>query len=73
MQSKPLQDLVFCLHPAKMKNAENLVFAEILRCIVDCINHIYMYFLHTTAIETIPRVGVVSPSSKKNNAESDFC
>ena len=49
-----------------------MIFAELLRCIVDRIYHIYMYFVHTNAIETILRVGVVSPPSKRNNVEKWF-
>ena len=58
------------LHPAKTDNAEKLIFSELLRCIVDRINHIYMYFVHTNAIWAIARVGVwcLHPA-EKNNAE----
>ena len=64
MQSRPLQEWVGCLHPAKTKNVENFIFAELLKCTVDRINHIHMYFQKTNAVETISRVGGVSPPSK---------
>ena len=39
--------------PSKNKNVKNFIFAELLMCIVDCINHIQMYFVSINAIETI--------------------
>ena len=53
-----------CLRPAKTKNVEKFIFAELLKCTVDRINHIHMYFQKTNAVETIARVGGVSPPSK---------
>ena len=50
--------------PRKTKNVEK-IFSELLRCIVDRINHIHMYFVNTNAVENIARVGVVSPPRKK--------
>ena len=47
-----------------MNNADKLIFAELLRCIVDCTYHIQMSFVYTNAIETVVGVGVVSPYSK---------
>ena len=47
-----------------MNNAEKLIFAELLRCIVDLINPHHMSFIHANSIETIVRVGVVSQPSK---------
>ena len=35
-------------------------------CIVDCINHIHMYFIGTNAFETIVGVDVVLPSKIEN-------
>ena len=64
MQSRPLQEKVGCLRPAKTKNVEKFIFAKLLRCTVDGINHIHMYFQKTIAVETISRVGGVSPPSK---------
>ena len=56
-------------HPAKMKKVEYFTFAELLRCIIGCTNHIHMYFISTNAVETILGVGVVSPPSKTKNVE----
>ena len=55
---------MWCLHTAKMNNAEKLMFAELLRCIVDGINHIHMSIVHTNAIEALARVGMASPPIK---------
>ena len=52
------------LHPAKKNNVKKLIFAELLRCMVDRINHIHMSFVHTDAIEALARVGIVSPPIK---------
>ena len=52
-----------------MNIAEKLIFAELLTCIADRNNHFQMSFVHSNAIKTIARVGVVSPPSKTNNAE----
>ena len=40
-------------------------FADLLKCVVDCINHSYMYFVCTDTVETIVRVDMVSSASKK--------
>ena len=48
----------------KTKNVENFIFSELLRCTVGCINHIHMYFVNTNAVETIAKVGGVSPPRK---------
>ena len=64
MQSRPLWELVWCLHPGNANNAEKLILAELLRCIVDYINHIEMSFVHTNALKTIAKVGVLPPPSK---------
>ena len=42
-----------CLRPAKTKNVENFIFAELLRCTVHHINHIHMYFVNTNAVEPL--------------------
>ena len=49
-----------------MKNVENFIFAELLRCMVDHTSHICMYFVSTNAVKIIAKVGVVSPPSQKN-------
>ena len=46
------------------KMLKHLIFAELLKCTVDRINHIHMYFVNINAVETIARVGGVSPPSK---------
>ena len=50
--------------------AEKLIFAELIRYIVDHMHHIHVSFVHTNtnAIEAILRVGVVSQPSK-----SEYC
>ena len=58
---------MWCLRPTKKKNVENFNFSDLLRCIVDRINHIHMYFVHTNPVEIIAREGVVSPPSKTEN------
>ena len=45
-------------------NPKKLIFPKLLRCKVDHIYRIQMSFVHTNAIETIAKVGVVSPPSK---------
>ena len=64
MQSRLLQEWVLCLQPAKTNNAENLIFAELLSCIVNCINNIDMYFSHANTVKTIAGLGMLFPSNK---------
>ena len=63
---------VGCLCPAKTKNVENFIFAELLKCTVDRINHIHKYFVNTNAVETIARVGGVSPPSNNEKGLKKF-
>ena len=53
------------LLPAKTKSIKNnFIFANLLRCIVDHIIHIHIYFIYTNTIDTIAGVDVVSPKQK---------
>ena len=56
---------MWCLHPAKINIAEKLIFADLLRYIVDDNKHIQVSFVHTNAINTIFGVGGVSAQQKR--------
>ena len=55
--------------PNKINNYEKFIFALLLKCICDHINHIQIYFVHTNAMEIVATVGMASPPSKLNKAE----
>ena len=53
---------MWCLYPVKPDNV-----AGLLRCVVDSIDHIHVYFICTNTVRTFVRVGVVSPPEKNVN------
>ena len=56
---------VMCLPSKKQEILKIFIFAELLRFIVDCVDHIHMCFVSTNVVETIVEVGVVSPPKQK--------
>ena len=54
------------------RNVVKNIFADLLRCIVDCINHICMYFVCANAVNTIAEVGVVFLSAKRKMLKNLF-
>ena len=54
----------------KTEIVEKFIFANLLRCVPDCISHIHMYFVCTNTVVTIVGVGVVCPPSKNGKCWS---
>ena len=50
--------------PSKNRKKLKIIFADLLRCIVDHIIHIHIYFIYTNTVEIIAGVNVVFPQSK---------
>ena len=60
--------------PSKKEKCLNFILAELLRCIIDHIVHIHMYFIYINTVEIIAGVVVASPPSKnRKNLKIYFC
>ena len=58
--------------PSKNRNVAKYIFGDLLRCIVDCINHICMYFVCANTVNTIAEVGVVFLLAKRKMLKNLF-